>query len=127
MFLRCPCGYILTSVACPGRVRHVLLTDHGVERLEDLVDGEVEARGVIGSWPEHFEGAGAIETWVCPKCLRMFLHAAGEAAKIVVYRHEATGLPEGSVGLDSQLGSHEDAMALGREQAGRSPFDERGR
>jgi hypothetical protein len=39
-----------------------------------------------------------------------------------VYRHETTGLPGDAVGLDSQLGSLEEIMALAREQAGRCPF-----
>jgi hypothetical protein len=83
VFLRCPCGYTMTSVACPGRIRHVLLTDHGVEELENLVDREVAEAKVVDSWPEHFEAAGAVETWLCPKCRRLFLHATGDPSNRV--------------------------------------------
>ena len=128
VFLRCPCGYTLTNVASPGAIPHRLLTDRGVERLQDAADREVAAAGSVASWPEHFEAAGAIETWVCPKCLRLFVHADGAPGKIVVYRRESVGLPNGAVGSDSQLigsdfGSVEEfvEMAL-REQAGESPL-----
>jgi hypothetical protein len=74
MFLRCPCGYTLTDVASPGCIPHKLLTDLGVERLQDAVDREVAERGAVQSWFDHFKQAAAIETWVCPRCLRLFVH-----------------------------------------------------
>jgi hypothetical protein len=131
VFLRCPCGYTLTNVASPGAIAHKLLTDHGVERLENAVDREVAANGSIDSWPEHFEEAGAIEIWVCPKCKRLFVHAVDSPADIVVYSRESVGLPSDAVGFDSKLIGTQYAnvrelidMAR-REQAGESPLARR--
>jgi len=47
MFLRCLCGYTLTDIACPGRIVHLLLSAHGVERLQHAVDQEIEASGTV--------------------------------------------------------------------------------
>ncbi len=121
MFLRCPCGHTLTDTAAPGRIAHTLLSAHGVERLQNAVDAQVAAAGVVDGWPEHFEAARATEVWLCPACGRLFVgvSAAGVGR---VYSPEGTDLPRGSTGLDSQLDPAPDWDALAREQAGESPL-----
>src|SRR4051794_35467704 len=114
MFLRCPCGYTLSNGASPGRIRHLLLTDHGVEDLENAVDREVAQVGCVDSWPEHFESAAAIETWVCPKCLRLFLYPTDRPEEIIVYQRERIGLPPDAVGFDSQYGTYDQIKALAK-------------
>lgn len=129
MFLRCPCGYTLTNVASPGAIAHRLLTDRGVERLQNEADEEVAAAGLIDSWWDHFRAAGAIETWVCPKCLRLFVHADGSPADVIIYKREAVGLPNDAIGIDSRLigsqfATEEQLVAMARrEQAGESPLE----
>jgi hypothetical protein len=125
MFMRCPCGYTLSDGASPGRIRHLLLTDQGVEDLENAVDREVAEAGCVDSWWDHFQSAAAIEVWVCPKCLRLFLYPTDRPEEIIVYQRDRIGIPRDAVGFDSQVGTDEEISALAREHAGRSPLADR--
>jgi hypothetical protein len=121
MFLRCPCGYTLTDIACPGRIVHHLLSAHGVERLQEAVDREVAAEGVVGGWPEHWDAAETAETWLCPKCSRLFVGVNGPG-QVRVYALERVGIEPESTGIDSQLAPMAALLELAREQAGESPL-----
>lgn len=124
MFLRCPCGHILNDVASPGCVTHLLLSDHGVETLENEVDREVNDEGKVDMWPEHFEKAGAINTWLCPKCHRLFLRATGDPRKVVVYRREDISLTDDSSGIDTQFAPEDECIAHAmKHHTGRSPLE----
>jgi hypothetical protein len=120
MFLRCPCGYTLTDIACPGRIVHHLMSSHGVERLQDAVDREVEAHGVVDGWPEHWDAARAAESWLCPKCSRLFVGVNG-ADPVRVFALERVGIEPGSTGIDSQLAPMPELLELAREQVSESP------
>lgn len=121
MFIRCLCGYTLTNSACPGRIVHLLLCSHGVERLQDAVDQEVEAQGVVEGWPEHWDTAWAAESWLCPRCNRLYVGMNG-AGPIRVFALERVGIDPECTGFDSQLGPMPVLMALAKEQAGASPL-----
>jgi hypothetical protein len=121
MFLRCSCGYTLTDIASPGRIVHHLLSAHGVERLQDAIDREVEAHGVVDEWPEHWETAGAAESWLCPQCSRLYVGMNG-AGPVRVFALERVGVDAQATGIDSQLASMPELLALAQEQAGESPL-----
>lgn len=92
MNFRCLCGESLSDVASPNNVEHILLADAAIERLQNLVDKEVEADGEIQMWPEHWEDAGAVDIWKCPTCKRLYLGARGDPSQIQVYKIEQVGL-----------------------------------
>ena len=70
MYLKCECGHVMTDVAAPNNVEHVLLSYSAKERLQDLVDEEFLTNGEIDLWPEHWKEAGGIDVWKCPQCGR---------------------------------------------------------
>jgi hypothetical protein len=92
MYLKCLCGNVMTNVASPNDVEHVLLSDRVQERLQDLVDQEVSTNGKVDLWPEHWEEAGSIDVWKCPDCGRLYFNATGKVEDIVVYNIEKKGL-----------------------------------
>jgi hypothetical protein len=121
MFLRCHCGYTMTDVATPGRIVHLLLSEHAIERLQNAVDHEAEQAGVIEGWPEHWEAARAIEAWLCPRCSRLYVGMGGRGP-VRVFTLECIGIAPAVTGLDSELGSEADLLRLASEQAGESPL-----
>ena len=92
MYLKCICGNVMTNVASPNEVEHVLLSDHAQERLQDLVDQEVSTNGKVDLWPEHWEEAGSIDVWKCQDCGRLYLNAKGKKEDVVVYKLEKKGI-----------------------------------
>jgi len=92
MYLKCECGEVLTDVAAPNDIEHLLLSYRAQERLENLADAEVRQEGEIRIWPELWEQAGAIVVWRCPNCGRLYLNARGPASDVLVYRFEKKGL-----------------------------------
>jgi hypothetical protein len=62
-----------------------------MERLQELVDKQVEKEGVVDMWPEHWEQSGAIDVWKCFQCKRLFFSPKGEPEKIVIYSIEKIG------------------------------------
>ncbi|QDU20338.1 hypothetical protein [Urbifossiella limnaea] len=93
MFLRCICGNSLDDIASPSpTVRHVL-TDTGIEKLQDAVDQEVAENGIVDMWPEHWETAGTQEVWLCSACERLYIGVNG-SEPIRVYKLEQVGLNE---------------------------------
>lgn len=63
-----------------------------MERLQDLVDAEVEEQGEEQLWPEHRQEAGAQHVWKCNECGRLHVNARGEPKDVVVYRVEKQGI-----------------------------------
>jgi len=92
MYLKCDCGAVLTDVASPNDIEHLLLSYRAMERLQDLVDTEVGQEGEVQMWPEHWEQAGALVVWRCTTCGRLYLNARGPASEVVVYRFEKKGI-----------------------------------
>jgi hypothetical protein len=92
MYLKCECGTVLSDVASPNDVEHLLLSYRAKERLQDLVDDEVASDGTIRMWSEHWEQSGAIDVWRCPDCVRLYFNARGAPSEIIVYRLERRGL-----------------------------------
>ena len=92
MYLKCECGTVLSDVASPNDVEHLLLSYRAKERLQDLVDDEVASDGTIRMWSEHCEQSGAIDVWRCPDCVRLYFNARGAPSEIIVYRLERRGL-----------------------------------
>jgi hypothetical protein len=88
MFLKCACGTVLDDIAAPNSVEHLLLSYAAMEKLEGLVDEEVEAHGVVNEWPEHWENAGAVDVWRCHHCGRLHFNAKGAREDRVVYAIE---------------------------------------
>jgi hypothetical protein len=124
MFLQCYCGYTLTDVASPGRIVHYLLSAHAIERLQDAVDQEVATGGIVRLWPEHWEAAGTAEAWLCPECSRLYVGSLGirGGAPVRVFALERDGIEGLAAGIDSQLGSEGEVLALGMREAGESPL-----
>jgi hypothetical protein len=120
MFMRCPCGYTLTNIACPGKIVHVLLSAHGVERLQQAVDQEIAASGTV-DWPEPWDAAWVAESWLCPSCSRLYV-GMNSGGPVRVFALERVGIDPGCTGFDSQLGPMPVLMALAKEQAGESPL-----
>ena len=121
MFLRCSCGYTLTDMACPGRIVHMLLSAHGVERLQEVVDQEVEAHGVVDMWPEHWDTAWTAESWLCPRCSRLYVGMNG-TGPVRVFILERVGIDPAATEIDSQLAPMSELQAIALEQAGESPL-----
>jgi hypothetical protein len=121
MFLRCPCGYTLTDIACPGRIVHLLISAHGVERFEHAVNQEVALHGCVDNWPEPWDAAPAVESWLCPSCSRLFVGVNGPGP-VRVFTLERVGIEPGTTGIDSQLAPKPILLELAREQAGESPL-----
>ena len=92
MYLKCDCGLVLNDIASPNDVEQIMLSDRAKERLQDLVDVEVERERKISMWPEHWEDAGAIDVWRCPNCGNLYFNARGAQSEIIVYRFERKGL-----------------------------------
>jgi hypothetical protein len=92
MHLKCECGNVMTDIASPNDIEHLLLSYRAKEKLQDLVDAEVAKAGEIRMWPEHWEEAGAIDVWRCPDCSRLYLNARKAPSEIVVYKLERKGL-----------------------------------
>jgi hypothetical protein len=92
MYLKCECGNVMTNVAAPNTIEHLLLSNRSQEHLQDLVDEEVSTNGQVDLWPEHWEESGAIDVWKCQVCGRLYLNARGNLEDIVVYKIEKKGL-----------------------------------
>jgi hypothetical protein len=120
-FLRCRCGYTLTSIASPGRIVHKLLSEHGVERFQDAVDAEVRTTGDV-DWPEPWDTAGYAECWLCPQCGRLFVGLNGPDSAVRVFTPESVGIAPEDTGLDSQLAPLDELYAIGMREAGESPL-----
>jgi hypothetical protein len=88
----------LSNAGAPNDTDHVLLSNRVMERLQDLVDNEVETAGRIDSWPEHWADAGSIRVWKCHRCHRLYLNTAGEPEDIIVYSIERKGLDADRIG-----------------------------
>ncbi|HEY1190941.1 MAG TPA: hypothetical protein VGE74_25135 [Gemmata sp.] len=81
----------MNNVASPGHVVHRLLSEHGVERLQDAVAGEVEATGQV-DWPEPWDAVGYTECWLCPECKRLYVGLDGPHEAVRVYAPETIGI-----------------------------------
>ncbi len=93
MFFKCECGQILNDIGYPNNVEHFLVNAYDRERLEHLVDKEVAENQVIDMWTEHWDESGAIPTWRCYVCERLYLNI-GNGKEIIVYKVEKTRHPE---------------------------------
>ncbi|HEY5958110.1 MAG TPA: hypothetical protein VIV60_16215 [Polyangiaceae bacterium] len=82
----------MNDTAAPNQVEHLLLSYSAMETVQDLVDIEVADDGEASSWPEHWEKSGAIVTWKCPVCARLYLNAKGDKGSVVVYRVDKIGI-----------------------------------
>lgn len=123
MFLRCDCGYTMTSVAYPGRVVHLLLSQAGQERLQDSADGMVARVGRVDEWPEIWDDfARAVEAWLCPKCSRLYVGPRGSPESVFVFALERKGIDPAATGTDSDLGSETELLKLATNEAGESPL-----
>jgi hypothetical protein len=91
MILVCTCGEVLSDAASPNDTEHLLISDRCMERLQDLVDAQVERDGVVDEWPEHWEESGGVKAWVCYACKRIYVAPNGPPEKIVVYSIEKVG------------------------------------
>ena len=94
MFIKCLCGNTMNDIAAPNQVEHLLLSSAAMEKLQDLVDGEVSSNREIELWPEHWEESGAISVWKCPDCGRLYLNVSEDADSVVVYKFEQKGVTE---------------------------------
>jgi hypothetical protein len=94
MKFTCLCGNPLSNTGQPNDTEHLLLSNRGVERLQDLADAQVSAEGIIDEWPEHWEESGAIEVWKCLECNRLYVFPSNsfDFDKVVVYKVERTGI-----------------------------------
>ncbi|MGL6073213.1 MAG: hypothetical protein ACRC8S_03520 [Fimbriiglobus sp.] len=121
MFLRCRCGYVMTSIATPGRIVHTLISEHGIEALQDAVNQEIRATGDV-DWPEPWDATGCTECWLCPQCSRLFVGANGPISAIRVYALESVGIADEDTGFDSQLAPMNKLREIGMRDAGESPL-----
>jgi hypothetical protein len=92
MQLECVCGTALSDTGYPNDIEHLLIGTHAIERLQEVVDKEVEKEGRIDLWPEHWDESGAIEVWKCFKCGRLYMNIKQPPERIVVYSIERIGL-----------------------------------
>jgi hypothetical protein len=88
MILKCRCGTLLDNIGYPNTVEHLLVSNKAEERLQDLVDQEVEENGEIQMWPEHWEKSNAVKIWKCYECNRLYLEPEGDLEKVIVYKIE---------------------------------------
>jgi hypothetical protein len=121
MYLRCTCGYVLTSIASPGRIVHTLISERGMERLQDAVNQEIVSTGTV-DWPDPWDSTGCKEIWLCPACSRLFVGADGPISSIRVYRLESVGIDPQDTGIDSHLAPLDELRAIGMREAGQSPL-----
>jgi hypothetical protein len=98
MILKCFCGNQLDDIGYPNNVENLLVSTEAEERLQDMVDKEVNESGEIQMWPEHWEESNAISVWKCYECNRLYFNPEGEPEKVIVYNIE-------QVGIDSKLRS----------------------
>lgn len=77
----------------PNDTEHLVISNRSMERLQDLVDAEVERDGVVDEWPEHWERCGATEVWKCHVCNRLYVSPRGPKKEVIVYEIEKTGIP----------------------------------
>ena len=92
MWKRCVCGGFMDNVGSPGGVVHTLLDAMSRERLEYLV-GRVAGKCRLSTmWLELWENSGAIETWKCLDCGRLYVGVQGSSKEVLVYRLERVGM-----------------------------------
>jgi len=92
MNLTCICGNGMTNGGSPNDTQHLLISDRSIEKLQDLVDGQVRTDGVIDEWPEHWENSGATEVWMCYGCKRLYVRPTGPRDQVIVYSIEKVGI-----------------------------------
>ncbi len=92
MKLECSCGNLMNDVGYPNDTECLLVCAGSLERLQDLVDNEVEGSGTVAMWPEHWDECGATEVWKCYKCGRLYINPKGPAEKVIVYAIEKIGI-----------------------------------
>src|SRR4051812_46429176 len=85
MILVCTCGTVLSDAGAPNDTEHLLISNRSIERLQDLVDAQVQGDGVVDEWPEHWEDCGALEAWICHACKRIYVSPNGPPDKTIVY------------------------------------------
>lgn len=90
----CSCGHVLSWGRSPDNFEFLYLSYAAKERLQDLVDSQVERDGVIDEWPEHWEGSNAIDVWKCPICNRLYFSPMGPREQIAVYNLERVGIDQ---------------------------------
>jgi len=88
MNLKCRCGNVLSNAGSPNGVEHMLISDYSKERLQDAVDRDVRANGVIDSWWDHWKQSGALELWMCLNCKRLYVSPDASGEKMLVYSIE---------------------------------------
>jgi hypothetical protein len=93
MKLECICGNLMNDVGYPNDTEHLLIGTRSIERLQDLVDREVEEAGTVDMWPEHWDDSGATVVWKCYKCSRLYVNPQGTAENVIVYAIEKVGIP----------------------------------
>jgi hypothetical protein len=92
MYLECFCGRVMFNTGSPNGIEHVLLYDYALEKLQALVNAEVDKDGTVDLWPEHREDSGALNVWKCPDCQRRYISPDGEKEKVIVYTIERRGM-----------------------------------
>ena len=92
MYIRCVCGNTLNNAASPNNVEHLILNSYAIEKMQDVVDVEVEENGSVDMWPEHWDESGAVDVWKCFECERLLFNVKGNPKEVLVYKLEQKGL-----------------------------------
>ena len=92
MNIRCSCGNVMSDVGAPNDTEHLLISNHSMEHLQDMVDAQVETDGIIDEWPEHWERSNTKVVWKCTACERLYLDPEGPVDQVRVYAIEKIGI-----------------------------------
>ncbi len=92
MKLNCLCGSQMCNIGAPNDIEHLLINSYSIEKIQDLVDSEIERNGSVDEWPEHWEQSQALDVWKCRECQRLYVNPNGPAEKVIVYSIEKVGI-----------------------------------
>lgn len=93
MKFSCVCGERLSNAGTPNLFEHLLISNQGIEKLQNLVDGQTkDNQGPTDDWFENWEDSEAIEVWKCPTCQRLYFSPSEGFVSTVVYKVEQVGI-----------------------------------
>lgn len=92
MYRKCLCGETMHNNFSPAGVVHLLFSEKAQERVESLVRKFDSIQKLKAMWYELWYESGAMETWKCLYCKRLYIGVNGPANEVLVYRLEKEGM-----------------------------------
>lgn len=92
MKFACSCGNVLSNTASPSAIEHYLISEANAERLQSLVDEQLDQEGGHIEWYENWSECSPSRVWKCHKCERLYVFTDNEFETVKVYALEKIGI-----------------------------------